>query len=65
VPLLTPRLSSHWLALITPLNAGTARPLVDGLRNPTVVTDTRLQDLFQLELTPFDEAAGAALADRV
>jgi len=64
VPLLTPRLSSHWLALITPLNAGTARPLVDGLRNPTVVTDTRLQDLFQLELTPFDEAAGAALADR-
>ena len=64
VPLLTPRLSSHWLALITPLNAGTARPLIDGLRNPTVVTDTHLQDLFQLTLTPFDRAARAALADR-
>jgi uncharacterized protein YbjT (DUF2867 family) len=64
VPLLTPRLSSHWLALITPVNAATARPLIDGLRNPTVVTDTRLQDLFQLELTPFEQAARAALADR-
>ena len=64
VPLLTPRLSSHWLALVTPLNAGTARPLIDGLRNPTVVTDTHLQELFQLELTPFDQAARAALADR-
>ncbi len=64
VPLLTPRLSSHWLALVTPVNAGTARPLIDGLRNPTVVTDAHLQDLFQLELTPFDQAARAALADR-
>lgn len=64
VPILTPRLSSHWLALVTPVNAATARPLIDGLRNPTTVTDTGLQRLFPFELTPFDQAARAALADR-
>ena len=36
VPVLTPRLSSHWLGLVTPVNAATARPLIDGLENPTV-----------------------------
>jgi len=64
VPILTPRLSSHWLALVTPVNAATARPLIDGLRNPTTVTDTHLRSLFPFELTPFDQAARAALADR-
>ena len=64
VPVLTPRLSSHWLALITPVNAATARPLIDGLRNPTVVTDPGLQVVIPIELTPFREAARAALADR-
>ena len=64
VPVLTPRLSSHWLALITPVNAAMARPLIDGLRNPTVVTDPSLQVLIPIELTPFREAARAALADR-
>ncbi len=64
VPVLTPRLSSHWLGLVTPVNAATARPLIDGLKNPTVVTDNALQELIPLELTPFDTAARAALSDR-
>ncbi|HEY3766002.1 MAG TPA: NAD(P)H-binding protein [Gaiellales bacterium] len=64
VPVLTPRLSSYWLQLVTPVNAATARPLIDGLRIPTVVTDTRLQELVPLELIPFAEAARKALAGR-
>jgi uncharacterized protein YbjT (DUF2867 family) len=63
VPVLTPRLSSYWLELVTPVNAATARPLIDGLRTPTVVTDTRLQELVPLELTSFEDAARKALAE--
>ena len=62
VPVLSPRLSSYWLHLVTPVRAGVARPLVEGLRNPTVATDTRIRELFPRELTPFDTAARAALA---
>jgi len=64
VPILTPRLSSYWLELVTPVNAATARPLIDGLRTPTVVTDSRLRELVPLELTPFREAARSALLGR-
>jgi len=62
VPVLTPRLSSYWLHLVTPVNAGVARPLIEGLRNPTVARDERLRDLVPLPLTHFDDAARAAMA---
>jgi uncharacterized protein YbjT (DUF2867 family) len=62
VPVLTPRLSSWWLHLVTPVNASVARPLVEGLRTPTVAHDDRIRDLVPLEPTPFDEAVRAALA---
>ena len=39
VPVLTPRLSSYWVNLVTPLPASIARPLIDGLRNEVVVKD--------------------------
>jgi uncharacterized protein YbjT (DUF2867 family) len=64
VPVLTPRLSSLWLHLVTPVKAGVARPLVDGLSVETVARDDRIRQLVPLEPTPFDEAAGAALAER-
>ena len=63
VPFLTPRLSSLWLHLVTPVKAGVARPLVDGLRIETVARDERLQGLMPIALTPFDEAARTALAE--
>jgi uncharacterized protein YbjT (DUF2867 family) len=62
VPVLSPRLSSYWLHLVTPVRAGVARPLVEGLRNPTVATDTRIRELFPRELVTFDVAAKEALA---
>ncbi len=61
VPFLTPRLSSLWLRLVTPVQVGVARPLIDGLRNPTIVHDNRLRSLVSFELTSFDSAAQAAI----
>jgi len=62
VPVLTPRLSSLWLHLVTPVNASVARPLVEGLRTPTVARDDRIRALVPLEPMRFDEAVRAALA---
>jgi uncharacterized protein YbjT (DUF2867 family) len=62
VPLLTPYLSSLWLNLVTPVSASVARPLVEGLRNPTIAHEERIRKLLPLELTTFDEAARRALA---
>jgi uncharacterized protein YbjT (DUF2867 family) len=63
VPILTARLSSYWLHLVTPVRANVARPLVEGLRNPTIARDERLRDLLPFPLTPFDDAARTAFAD--
>jgi uncharacterized protein YbjT (DUF2867 family) len=41
VPVLTPRLSSLWLALVSPVYSQVGRELIDGVRNPTVVRDDR------------------------
>ena len=63
VPVLSPRLSSYWLHLVTPVQASVARPLIEGLRSPTVATDDRLRSLVPFELTRFDDAARQALGD--
>jgi uncharacterized protein YbjT (DUF2867 family) len=62
VPVLSPRLSSYWLHLVTPVRASVARPLVEGLRNPTLARDDRIRHLLPRRLTPFAEAARQALA---
>jgi uncharacterized protein YbjT (DUF2867 family) len=64
VPVLTPRLSSWWLHLVTPVKASVARPLIDGLRSPTVVRDARIRELLPVEPTSFDEAVREALSAR-
>jgi len=61
VPVLTPRISSLWLHLVTPVSARVARPLIEGLRNETVVHDDRIRQLLPIALTPFDVAARSAL----
>lgn len=61
VPVLTPRLSSWWLHLVTPVNAAVARPLIEGLRSPTVARDNAIRELVPIELTPFDESVRLAL----
>jgi uncharacterized protein YbjT (DUF2867 family) len=61
LPVLTPRLSSYWLHLVTPVRAAVARPLIEGLRNPTVAHDDRIQRLLPFSLTGFCDAARRAL----
>jgi uncharacterized protein YbjT (DUF2867 family)/uncharacterized protein YndB with AHSA1/START domain len=50
VPVLTPRLSSYWIHLVTPIPASLAQPLAEGLANPVVCLDNRIRDLIPQEL---------------
>ena len=61
VPVLTPRLSSGWISLITPVSYRIARPLAEGLRNRVVVTDDLAQRLMPHEPLSVREAIGRAL----
>jgi hypothetical protein len=61
---LTPRLSSLWVGFVTDVDAGVARELIEGLRNPVVARDARVRELVPVELTPFDEAVARAFAER-
>lgn len=61
VPLLTPRLSSLWLGLVTPLYARVGRKLVDSLRHPTVVSDDAALRLFPIRPMGVREAIASAL----
>lgn len=63
VPLLTPWLSSLWLGLITPVDTKVARPLVEGLTTPTVVTDPSGAEPFGISPEPFDEVLRRALIE--
>ncbi|HET8980257.1 MAG TPA: NmrA family NAD(P)-binding protein [Solirubrobacteraceae bacterium] len=63
VPLITPWLSSLWIGLVTPVDAGVARPLIEGLAVPTVVTDPSGMAGFEIEPAGFDEALRRAVAE--
>lgn len=64
VPLLTPRLSSLWIGLVTDVDRGVARPLVEGLRTDTIVTDGSGMSLFpSVRPAGFDETLRRALAE--
>ncbi|MFB6136323.1 MAG: NAD(P)H-binding protein [Halobacteriaceae archaeon] len=62
VPVLSPRLSTYWVSLVTDVPREVAAPLVEGLKNPVVVTDDAIRDVVDVDLTPFDEAVREALA---
>lgn len=61
VPVLTPRLSSYWIHLVTPLSANIARPLAEGLKNPVVCRENRIRRLVPQELLDTRHAIRAAL----
>jgi len=64
VPLLSPRLSSLWLSLVTDVDTATGRSLVDSMTNEVVVHDDRIRELVPFEPLGYDEAVKVALADR-
>jgi uncharacterized protein YbjT (DUF2867 family) len=61
VPVLTPRLSSYWIHLITPLSHNIAKPLAEGLKNPVVCRENHIVQLIPLKLLTVREAIHAAL----
>ena len=63
VPVLTPRLSSYWLNLVTSVPMSIARPLVEGLRNDVVTTDQRIRAWIPVASMTFREAVERALAE--
>ena len=63
MPLITPWLSSLWLGLVTPVDTNVARPLVEGLTTPTVVTDPSGAEPFGIEPESIDEALRRAFAE--
>ena len=63
VPLLSPQLSALWIGLVTPVDAGVARPLVEGLSTETVVTDPTGARVFAINPMPFRDALTLAIAE--
>jgi len=63
VPVLTPRLSSLWLGLVTPVYARVGRQLIEGMRNPTVVRDESALRAFDIHPVGPADAIRRALAD--
>ena len=61
VPVLTPRLSSYWIHLVTPVPASIARPLAEGLKNPVVCREDRIRTIIPQHLIPVREAIRLAL----
>jgi uncharacterized protein YbjT (DUF2867 family) len=60
IPFLTPRLSSYWIDLVTPVKASLARPLVDSLVHDSVVKDKSIDKLVSVQLKPMTEAIASA-----
>jgi uncharacterized protein YbjT (DUF2867 family) len=62
VPVLTPRLSSYWVHLVTPIPTSLARPLIEGLRNEVIVQDDSARRLFpDIQLFDYQTAVDLAL----
>ncbi len=61
VPVLTPRLSSYWLNLVTRVPISLARPLVEGLRNDVICQDKRIRDWIKVPTITYKEAVRLAL----
>lgn len=63
VPVLTPRLASHWVGLVTPISAGLAKPLVGSLVHEVVAKENDLQELVDVPggFTDFDTAVRSAM----
>lgn len=64
IPFLTPRLSSYWVDLVTPIKASLARPLIDSLKHEAVVKNNDIKEIIPLEVKSFKESLQYCLGDR-
>lgn len=65
IPFLTPRLSSYWVDLVTPVRASLARPLIDSLKHDAIVQDDSIRKLIPIRLKSFTEAIQSARNEKV
>ncbi len=63
VPVLTPWLSSLWLGLTTPVYARVGRKLIEGVRNPTVVSNDEARDAFAVRPMGLSQAIARAISN--
>jgi uncharacterized protein YbjT (DUF2867 family) len=64
VPLLSPAVSALWLTLVTDIDRGTGRNLVDSMTNEVIVRDESIRDLVPIQPMSYDDAVRAALRER-
>jgi uncharacterized protein YbjT (DUF2867 family) len=65
IPFLTPRLSSYWVDLITPVKASLARPLIDSLKHEATVKDDSITKMIPIQLKNFEEAIKSAKEEQI
>ncbi|HKR74134.1 MAG TPA: NAD(P)H-binding protein [Candidatus Nitrosocosmicus sp.] len=63
IPFLTPRLSSYWVDLVTPIKASLARPLIDSLKHEAVVKDDSINKIIPIELKSFEDSLRYCLSE--
>lgn len=61
LPFLTPRLSSYWIDLITPISASLARPLIDSLKHEATAKDDAIAKIIPIKTRSFEEAIQVAI----
>jgi uncharacterized protein YbjT (DUF2867 family) len=64
IPFLTPRLSSYWVDLVTPVRASLARPLIDSLKHDATVQNDSIRQLIPIQLKSFEEAVREARKEK-
>lgn len=64
VPVLTPKLSSHWIGFVTPLPSRIAKPLVDGLKSELICKSDKAKELFNFKTLSYRDAVELALLRR-
>jgi uncharacterized protein YbjT (DUF2867 family) len=64
IPYLTPRLSSYWVDLITPVKASLARPLIDSLKHEATVKNNSITNIIPLELKNFETSIIIAMREQ-
>jgi uncharacterized protein YbjT (DUF2867 family) len=64
VPLLSPKLSSYWLSLVTDIDVTTGRALIDSMTNEVVVRDDAIRRIVEFEPMGYDDAVLQALGER-
>ena len=63
VPVLTPKLSSYWVWLMTPVKPSISMPLIEGLANEVICRENSIRELIPFKLTPYDDAVRIALSE--